>query len=287
MRIQLKAVMLTGLVLLAGCRPTPGPTPVPSGRVRVASLAPSVTEIVCAIGAADLLVGRTTACDYPPDVVAKVPVIGGFGAPSLERLLAIRPDIVLYPDLADASIGPKLDRAGLRHARIACTRLNDIPAAIRTVGGHLHREKPANLLADELTRQIGAARASAATGQCPRVLVLIWNDPLTAAGRNSFLSEVVALAGGRNVGDDIARDYFQVSGEWVLTRNPDVVLCFFMANGGSVRQSVMQLPGWTRVKAVETGRVYDGFDNNLILRPGPRVMEGVRAIRACLARDGS
>ena len=270
---------------LTGCKPAtrPAATPLPTGPVRVVSLTPSITEIICAIGAGDQLVGRTSACDYPPDIVARIPVVGEFGVPSLERVLAAKPDIVLFGDMADESMVQKLARVGLRQARVRCTRLDDVPTAIVAVGKYVHREAQANALAADLQRRIREARErTAPLQQRPRVLVLIWNDPLTAAGRNGFLSDLVTLAGGRNIGDTVDRDYFQVSGEWVIMQDPDIIVCFFMSNGKSGRQTVLGQPGWTGVKAVKTGRVYDGFDNNLVLRPGPRLLEGMESIRRCI-----
>jgi iron complex transport system substrate-binding protein len=288
MNVRLWIGCLFAAALAAGCKPA-GPTaPSPTGPMRVVSLAPSITEIVCAVGAADQLIGRTTACDVPADVVAGIPVIGAFGVPSIEKILTVKPGMVLYADMADDSMARKLERAGLPQTRIKCTRLEDIPPAIRTVGRLVQHGKQAEELATELSRQIQAARAQAAAIEHrPSVLVLIWNDPLTAAGRNGFLSDLVSLAGGHNIGDTVNRDYFQVSGEWVLAQNPDVILCFFMAGNKAVRQTILNQSGWGRVKAVKTGRVYDGFDNNLVLRPGPRVMEGVAAIRRCLAGEST
>ena len=289
LRFRRVPFVLTILALLvfasAGCKPADrrASAPLPAGPVRVVSLTPSITEIICAIGAGEQLVGRTSACDYPPDVLAKVPVVGEFGIPSLERVLAVKPDIVLFGDMADESMVRKLDRVGLRQARIQCTRLDDIPAAIAAVGRDVHCEARADALAADLQRRIREARDKAVPiAQRPRVLILIWNDPLTAAGRNGFLSDLVALAGGHNVGDTIDRDYFQVSSEWVIAQDPDIVFCFFMANEKSVRQTVLKQAGWAGVKAVKTGRVYDGFDNNLVLRPGPRLLEGMESIRRCI-----
>lgn len=274
-------ILVAGLALLAdsGCKPVPTPQPSSTGLPRVVSLAPSITEIVCALGATNQLVGRSSACDYPPDVVKRIPVIGNFGVPSLERLLAARPDVVLYTDLADLGLDQKLHRIGLKPARILCNRLDEIPAALVQVGQHVGRAADANRLADSLRFQIAQRRATPVALPRPRVLVLIWNDPLTAAGKNTFISDLIALAGGQNIGDEIDRDYFQVSSEWVLARNPEIVFCFFMASGRPVREMIMGQAGWGRVRAVQTGRVYDGFDNSPVLRPGPRVMEGLALIR--------
>jgi iron complex transport system substrate-binding protein len=278
-------LILSGCLVVAGCKPAPPPVVSQSTRPRVVSLAPNITEIVCALGAASQLAGRSSACDYPPDLVGKVPIAGDFGVPSLERLLAVKPDGVLYTDLADMTLDSKLRRIGLHPAKIACSRLEDIPGAITTVGALLHRETEAATLALELKRRIDAARAAIPTGPRPRVLILIWNDPLTAVGRNAFIADLVTLAGGQNLGDEINRDYFQVSREWVLARDPDVILCFFMASEKPVRQVVMQMPGWNNLKAVREQRVYDGFDNNVVVRPGPRVIEGLNQIRPYIRMD--
>jgi len=271
-----------GILLLAGCKPPAPAMSLANRSPRLISLAPSITEIVCALGASAQLVGRSSACDYPPDIVKRVPVVGSFGVPSLERLLAVKPDAVLYTDLADMALDRKLRRIGLNPVRITCNRMDDIPVALMEVGRQLKREKEAKTLSDNLRRGITQCRAAHHGSARPRVLILIWNDPLTAAGKDSFISDLVTLAGGQNIGDEIKRDYFQVSGEWVVSRDPDLIFCFFMAGTSPVRQTVMQRAGWERIKAVRTGRVYDGFDNNVVLRPGPRVMEGVALIRTCI-----
>lgn len=234
--------------------------------------------MICAIGGADQLVGRSSACDYPSDKIKSIPIIGDFGVPSLERLLAVKPETVFYSDLADLTLDPKLRKIGLNPVHIPCARLDDIPPSIIQLGRHLRRESEATLLANRLKQQIEVCRAVPPALHPPRVLVLIWNDPLTAAGRNTFISDLITLAGGRNIGDEINRDYFPVSGEWVLDRNPDIIFCFFMAGKNSVKQQILQRPGWERVAAIRDGCVYDGFDNNLVVRPGPRVMQGFELI---------
>jgi iron complex transport system substrate-binding protein len=213
--------------------------------------------------------------------------VGDFGAPSIERLLAAQPTLVLEVDLADESIGGQIDRLGIRRLRVACRGLYDIPEAIRQVGGAMGLEDRAGPLADELERQIAALRReSAALTNRPAVFVEIWGDPLTTAGKGSFVSDLVYLAGGRNIADEAGTDYFQVSPEWVVARNPEVMLCLYMADKTDTRQQVLTRPGWAGVTAVRTGRVRGGLNNDLLLRPGPRVLEGVRALRAAIGAPG-
>ena len=279
-------VVLSALAIFlqfaASCGKPRDETPV--GGERVVSLAPSVTEIVCAVGGGDLLVGRTSACDYPPLTVARIPVIGGFGAPSLERLIAARPTLVLDVDLEDESLAKQLQAAGVRRERIRCKSLDSIPDALLQTGALLHREHAARSLADSLRTQIAALRRDdAGVTNRPSVYVEIWNDPLTTVGRNTFISDLVHLAGGRNIGDEVEREYYTVSPEWVLARDPDVILCFYMTPDAGVRDQVLRRSGWQHLGAIRRGAVHDGFDNNVLLRPGPRVLEGIKAIHESLA----
>jgi iron complex transport system permease protein len=277
------------VALLAGCRrgmpggttPTPATSP-----VRVVSLAPSLTEIVCAVGAADCLVGRTTACNYPPEVVTNVPVVADFGRPFLEALAAQRPTLALEVDLEDPAVGAALARLGIERRHVPCERLDQIPGAIRAVGELVGRPAEAERLAAGIEagiRQRRLAAAVVAPEQRPLVHAEIWGDPLMIAGRNSFVSELIALSGGRNLGDELASDYPTVSPEWVIGRNPDAILCLFHGAGHRARQMVMARTGWNGVRAVQTGRVYDGFGLDTILRPGPRVLEGADQLRRAVA----
>jgi iron complex transport system substrate-binding protein len=251
---------------------------------RIVSLAPNLTEIICAVGGADSLVGRTTACDYPPSIVSNVPAVGGFGAPSLELLVSFRPSLVLYVDLEDKNLTHKMDSVGLTYTQIQCRALADIPGAVMAVGRCVHREAAASELAARLTAGIAAFRSNPATN-APLVFIEIWNDPLMTAGRTSFVAELVRLAGGRNIGDDIEKDYAEVSSEWVLARKPDVVLCLGTPAKGAARQVVLGRAGWGNVPAVRNGRVYDRLSTDVMTRPGPRVLDGIEELRACIANE--
>jgi len=345
------ALLLLLVFLPAGCAPRQ-PDPAPEGD-RIVSLAPNLTEIVCAIGAGGALVGRTSVCDYPPEIIKSVPVIGGFGAPSLDRLLKTRPTLILDVALEDETVANLMTQLGVRRVRVPCATLDDIPTAVLTVGRLAHREQAAQSLAGRISREVSERRAALAgnnqasqqpdrcpssvvrrlssAGTPPTVFVEIWGDPLMTVGRNSFVAELVALAGGRNLGNEVTdKDYFPVSSEWVIARNPDIILCLYMTEGdgrrttacpqkpwrrrddrrqttdgrrqttenqppssaGALRPGESEIgnriagrTGWAQIKAVRNGRVYGGFDNNLILRPGPRVLEGLAALQACIQKS--
>jgi len=242
--------------------------------------------MICAVGAADRLVGRTDVCNYPPNILTNVPVIGGFGRPYLEPMLAQKPTLVLDVALEDKSLGATLERLGIGRQHIECRRLDDIPSAVRIIGRLAERSDAGNALADALESGIRKQREAVSKippEQRPLVYVELWGEPLMTVGRKSFVSELVALAGGRNLGDELAHDYGTVSTEWVLTRNPDIILCLYMSNDHHARQAVLSRMGWQTLRAVQNNRVYDEFNLDTILRPSPRALEGVEQLRRVIA----
>jgi len=268
---------------LAGCGPRATPPATPPGAERIVSLAPNLTEIVCAVGAADLLVGRSSACDYPPDIVARVPVAGDFGRPATERLLALRPTLVLAADLEDKSLPEGLRRAGIRFDVVNCRTLDDIPRAIREVGRLCGRGAEAEALAVRIERGIAERRAAADATARPVVYAELWHDPILTVGAGSFISEMIGLAGGRNLGDTVAREYFEASPEWVLAAAPDIILGLGMDGAADFEARLRARPGFAALRAVRERRIVTGIPPDLLLRPGPRVLEATDELKRRLA----
>ncbi len=244
--------------------------------VRVASLAPSLTEIICAIGASDCLIGRSSACHYPVDVVKRVPIAGDFGIPILEALAKCAPDLVVTVDMEDQNSVQAIEYLGIRHESIPCRSLDDIPRAIRTIGKLLHREDSAEKLAGEFAGTLANLRQHQPTVH-RRVFVEIWGDPLMTAGQKSFLNDLISLAGGENIAGDVARDFFQISTESVLARDPEVVI---LLEPGKIDLS--KRSGWAQMTAVKSNRICRDLDRDLLEIPGPRVLQAVEALRRCL-----
>ena len=272
--------LCTVLFLLdSGCsREQKNITVYPPGKLRIISLAPSLTEMIFAIGAGDQLVGRTNACDWPA-AAAQVPVIGAFGRPSLELLASIHPDLVIDVDLADKETGKKISALGMRRETFSCRTPDDIPVVLRKLGlltGHI---READSLALSISTGLDKFKKKAAEESNKNTVYLeIWNDPFWTGGQGSYTSALIAYAGGLNIGDVVTKEYFEISQEWVIKRNPDVIACMYMAKKTSASDDVMNRPGWQNIAAVKSRRVYDKFDNNLFLRPGPRVLEGIELL---------
>jgi iron complex transport system substrate-binding protein len=250
----------------------------------MASLAPNITEIICAIGAADMLVCRSSACDYPPEVVSKIPSVGGFGNPSLEALAAARPTVVLETDLADESLAPMIAQLGLHRERLPTATITDVFVSIERIGTLTGYTNEATHLVMKLKAGLDTYREAAPPlSERPRVYIEIWHDPPVTAGKGSFVSDLVAAAGGINVGDAVERDYFNVSAEWIVEQDPDIILAVYMDSGENTLQQFARRPGWSGMTAVKRGNVFPAGNSDVLLRPGPRLLEGVEILHRCLA----
>lgn len=281
MHTQPRALLLTFLLLVAGCSRN---APEPQSGMRLVSTAPHLTECVCAIGAADLLVGRTESCDYPSDTVRDIPVTGGFGTPWLEPLLAARPTHVLESVLADTALRPQLEALRIPVVHVPCSRLDEIPSALRQLGALTHRETQADALADTIQHGIDTARQETQTSR-PRVLLLLAPDTPITAGRNAFVATLLELAGGINLGSGETADYYHVSLEWLVTQDPDILLCLFETSGRPPHTLFAAQTGWKSLRAIREKRVYTVPNLGSVCRPGPRVLEGLAQLKAVLARD--
>lgn len=273
-------LFLTISTLMGGCRETemkqlPASS---SGKPAIVSLAPSITEMIYAIGAEKQLVGRTSACDWPKEV-EKVSVVGAFGKPSLEVLAGLSPDLVIDTDLADENMGARITELGIRRERLTVRVPENIPPALRKLGKLTGNEKKADSLAHVIEKGLEKFRNKPVTNpSLPKVYLEIWDDPLWTGGKSSYVSALIAYAGGRNIGDAVEKEYFEVSPEWIIRQNPDIIACMYMSRESDVVAEVSSRPGWEHILAVKNNRIYDNFDNSIFLRPGPRVLEGIEQL---------
>lgn len=282
------AALLALMLFVSACtgKETANESPA-SGKPTVVSLAPSLTEMLFAIGAGEQVVGRTSACDYPKEA-GTAAVTGAFGRPSLEVLASIHPDLCLDVDLADEKMGGKIEGLGIRRETISCKTPEEIPPALRRLGKLTGHERQADSLASVIETGLAKYRMMAAReNKKPTVYLEIWDDPYWTGGKGSYTSALIECAGGCNIGDVVEKEYFEISQEWVIGRDPDLIACMYMAKEASVASEVMRRPGWQHMRAVKAGRVYDGFDNSLFLRPGPRVLEGVAEMHRLLYPAGN
>lgn len=245
---------------------------------RVVSLAPATTELVFALGAGERLVGRTAWCDFPA-AAALVPDLGNGIGPNVEAIAAARPDLVLvYPSEANRPAVAQLEGLDIRSAVVRQDAIADWRATARSVAQLLGRAAAADSLLADFDRRLEAATVPARPG-APRVFIAVGANPPIAIGGGSFVSELVTLAGGRNVFDDITSPSAVVSLEAVVARNPDLILVLGPA---AAVATVAARPGWRAIPAVRYGRVLN-VDGGEFNRPSPRLPEAVTQLAQLLA----
>lgn len=296
------ALLLASLVLLASCRrprpPADSDTPalrtvhddfqravtLPAHVARVVSLAPSSTEIVYALGAGDLLVGTDRYSDYPP-AARRLDKVGGNLDPSLERVVALRPDVVLTAASANGQrLVDTLTGLGLPVYVSQASRLDGVLDDVRRLGEVLGRPEDGVALVSALRRRLDAVAERAAQRSTVRVLVVVQSDPLIVAGPGSYLDEMLRIAGGVNVAADSKLPFPNYSVERVLAEAPEVVIVGTEPDQDAAHSAAILARLAARLAAlpaVQAHRVHP-VDGDLLFRPGPRVVDGTERLAALL-----
>jgi iron complex transport system substrate-binding protein len=247
---------------------------------RIVSLAPSVTEILYAVGAADRLVAVTQFCDYPPDAAHK-PKIGGTG-PGIESLVALKADLILTPQtFVDPRLLDKLDQLKLTTYVMEAKTIEDVLSHIHTVGRILDQSAVATQLVSDLRRRIQRVKERTAGLSKSRLLYVLNNDPLMTVGPGSFIHHLIELAGAENVGATTAQAYPRISMENVLKQDPEVLVFPIGVSQGLSEGEQQQWPRWRGMCAVGSRRSYQ-IERVLMDRPGPRIVEGLERLAALL-----
>lgn len=257
-----------------------GGAPNASEALRVVSLSPNLTEMIASLGAEQMLVGRSSACDRP-ESVKSLPVVGTLGAPSMEPLVAARPALVVAESLRQ-EIPVSF---GIRVELFPAANFDDYFRNLERLGALLGRREKAEQAVARARRKLEAWREADAglpERRRPKVLVVIGDSPVITAGKRSFLTSMIELAGGRNVAAGEDRDYFSCSPEQIALWNPDAILAPGLPE--KKLRELEQSPGWSGLSAVKRGNVVTDFDPDLLYRLGPRSLDGVEALRERLRK---
>jgi iron complex transport system substrate-binding protein len=250
---------------------------------RIVSLAPSVTEILFAIGAGGQVVGVTSFCDYPPDAQAKPKVGGAF--PNLEVVLSLKPTLVLAPrDFIRPDMVAKLDQLKVALFILEANTIEDVLRHIQTVGRMLGRSEKADSVAADLRRRVAEVRTRTADAARPRVFYVLNSDPLMTAGPGSFIHQLIELAGGTNVAAGAPVAYPRLSLEEVIKQDPQVILFPVGDDEGIPEQEQQRWLRWTTLSAVKENR-FVRLPSVLLDRPGPRVVDGLERLARQLHPD--
>lgn len=250
---------------------------------RVVSLVPSLTEAVCAIGACERLVGVDDYSNHPPQVQT-LPKLGGLYNPNVERIVALRPDLVLLSKYG--RLPETLRQAGVTVFVFESETLEDAFRNLTTLGVLLDRQAEARQVVDRIRAEMDRVASLVRSREpAPTVYYEIDATPY-AAGPGSFIGELIARAGGRNVVPAELGLFPRISPELVITADPDVIILADAPYGVTPEQLAAR-PGWAGLKAVKQGRVVALTQEqvDILSRPGPRVAEALRLLAAILHPD--
>lgn len=248
---------------------------------RIVSLAPSATEILYAVGAGSQMVGRDSFSNYPEKALNLADVGGSMGDYSYEAITALNPDLVIAAEINTADQVKALEDLGLNVYYIA----NPVDFAglfqvIQTVGQLTGHEANAKELTDSLSVRVETVKNTIAKATTTPVVFyeLDGSEPSKpwTSGPGTFLDQLVTLSGGKNVGAALNGSWAQISLEEIIIQNPDLILLGDAAYGMTPDQ-VAARTGWANIKAVKENKIFT-FDDNLVSRPGPRLVEGLETL---------
>lgn len=243
---------------------------------RIVSLAPSVTEILFAVGAGNKVVGVTAYCDYPPEV-KEIPKVGDVTHPNIEKIISLSPDLVIAHRLNDLSVIEKLDALGISVIALDEKNLEDVIKSVELIGKITGNEENATKIVSEMREKIEEINKSVKT-RGVRVMVVVWHDPVWIAGGETFIDDMIKICGGVNVFEEV-KGYQIVGYEEIIKRDPEVIIVMKdkYAGGKIPYEAIMKDERLASISAVKNGRVYM-IDADIISRPSPRLMLGLEEL---------
>lgn len=247
---------------------------------RYISIAPSTTEILFALGLNDNIVGVSSYCNYPPETKNKEKV-GDFSHPNIEKIIFLKPDYIFCTGLEQAPVVEELRRLKFNVYVADPAGIEGLLKTIQNIGTITHKEKEAQALVDRMKADIEVIRqkvSAVSPEKRVKVFVEIWHEPLMTAGNGSFVDEMITLAGGINVAHDVPRPYCYFSAEKVISLNPAVIIMTYMDKQPPLKL-VESRYGWGNIDAVKNKRVFNDIEADELLRPGPRITEGLKRIQ--------
>ena len=247
---------------------------------RIVTLAPNLTEIVFELGLGPKVAAVTSDSDFPAEAKNKQ-LIGSFWQPDIEAIIAAKPDLVLaLSSEHQIEITENLRQSGYQVLTLKLETIDDLKTGICVIGKAAGCQQQANQLAAKIEQQINSIREKNTHEKKLRVLWVVQAEPLRVAGVNTFLNDIIELAGGRNAVGVTIQQYPSLSYEQLLAAAPEVIIHSTMTTGTIEKQQEAARSFWSKrvsLPAVKSGRIY-AVDSDVTLRLGPRLPEGVKTI---------
>jgi iron complex transport system substrate-binding protein len=247
---------------------------------RVISLIPSATETLIALGAVKQIVARTRY-DVAPEVAA-LPSVGGSIDPSVEAIVNLKPDVVIvWESDKRQAVRQKLEALHVVVFVLRSTDTTDVFRELGNLGRLTGHDSTAAAMASSVRSVFDSVRISVVGRPRPSVFYVVFNDPPMTTGPNTFIGQLISLAGARSIFDDSKTPWPNVSMEEIIRRDPDILIVPLGALRGNAVERFQQLAGWRNLRAVREGRVVS-VPADLMNRPGPGIAEAARVLRAAV-----
>jgi iron complex transport system substrate-binding protein len=245
---------------------------------RIVSLAPSVTDSLFALGAQDRVVGVSDFCELPAGSAA-IPRVGGLLNPSLETIRGLRPDLLIGTTSGnDPSLERQAAALGIPLYTLDTPDVGRVLSALRDLAAVLGDASIGGGPADSLQARLDTVRAAVSRRPRPRVLFIVWGEPLVVPGGSSFLTDALARSGGESITADAPAAWPSFDVESAIARRPEVILT--TPQNRAYLDRVRRDPAWATVPAVREGRLI--VVSEAIERPGPRVVAGIEEVARAL-----
>ncbi len=270
---MIRALAFIVAAVLLGAQPAPR-------ALRIVSLMPSLTEDLFSLGVGDEIVGTSQFSDYPP-AAEKLPRVGSSSNVDAERVVALHPDLIVGIPAQAAAVAP-LIRAHLRVELLRDDSIADIYSTLSRLGALVGRRAQAASLEARMRQQTVRLERSLPRGKRPTVFVVLDVNPIYTAGKRSYLTSLIEMAGGRNAAR-LDAAYGRYSAESLLEAQPDVIVVDPLVGFTSVEHK----EPWRSLRAVQNGNVALIPDPDTLLQPGPRYNEGLRWLIAAVHRSAA
>lgn len=247
---------------------------------RIVSLAPNITEMLFALGLGESVAGVTGYCDYPPEAASK-PRVGDTLRPDLERIVALKPDLVVVSTSSQLeALTAKLGELSIPVYVTNPRTVREVAASIRDLGEVTGASARGAEIAAEMERRIAAVESRVRDLPRVRVLYVLQTAPLITAGRGTFINDLISLAGGISISGEEQADYPQFSRETVIARAPQAIVAPEAHGAAMVREEDLRRD-YAATPAARSGRILR-VNPDWVDRPGPRIVEGLEQMAQAL-----
>ncbi|WP_445474673.1 ABC transporter substrate-binding protein [Methanococcoides methylutens] len=253
---------------------------------RIVSLMPSITEILFAVGAGDKMVGGTEDDNYPPEAI-NLTKVGRYTTINYEMVAQLEPDLVMLDEASGEDTIKRLEELNIQTIIINPKTIDEIIESILLIGAVTNNKENAQHIADDMRQVISSVKENTRDipdEERPRVLYIVWDDPMYAAGADTYPSDLITMAGGKNIIE--ASGWPIINLETLVNADPQIIICSGMGElSYQIMNNTKNNEAFETVDAIKNDRIYPIRDPNIIELSGPRIVQGLEELHIYMGAD--